>query len=110
MQIISPILDFSISAWKKLFDSLMTGILRVTQSAIRHMIELKTGGRIIVVGSVLSVLASNNKAAYLAAKHAQGVFVRVLAKEGADHNISSNLIGTSIEMTQLEENTLPKQE
>lgn len=61
IQIISPIVDFSISAWKKLFDIHMTGTLLVTQAAMRHMIELKTGGRIIVVGSAHSVLASKIK-------------------------------------------------
>ncbi|MDE5031901.1 SDR family NAD(P)-dependent oxidoreductase, partial [Francisella tularensis] len=57
IQIIAPIVYFSISACKKLFDIHMTGILLVTQSAMRHMIELKTGGRIIVVGSFHSFLA-----------------------------------------------------
>lgn len=30
----------------------MTGTLLVTQAVMRHMIELKTGRRVIVVGSV----------------------------------------------------------
>ncbi|MDE4997008.1 SDR family NAD(P)-dependent oxidoreductase, partial [Francisella tularensis subsp. holarctica] len=49
MQLISPIVDFSISAWKLLFDIHMTCILVVSQAALSHMIELKTGCRIIVV-------------------------------------------------------------
>ena len=65
--------------------------LLVTQAAMKHMIDLKTVGRIIVVESVHSVLASKNKVGYVAAKHAQ--VVRALEKEGAEHNISSNLIG-----------------
>ncbi|MFC4891767.1 3-hydroxybutyrate dehydrogenase [Pseudofrancisella aestuarii] len=109
IQIISPIVDFSVSSWKKLFDIHMTGTLLVTQAAMRHMIELKTGGRIIVVGSVHSVLASKNKAAYVAAKHAQVGFVRALAKEGAEHNISSNLIGPGFVMTPLVEKQIPEQ-
>ncbi len=109
IQIISPIVDFSVSAWKKLFDIHMTGTLLVTQAAMRHMIELKTGGRIIVVGSVHSVLASKNKAAYVAAKHAQVGFVRALAKEGAENNISSNLIGPGFVMTPLVEKQIPEQ-
>ncbi|WP_343377522.1 SDR family NAD(P)-dependent oxidoreductase [Francisella-like endosymbiont] len=55
IQIISPIVDFSVSAWRKLFDIHITGTLLVTQAAMRHMIELKTGRRAIVVGSVHSV-------------------------------------------------------
>lgn len=109
IQIISPIVDFEISAWRKLFDIHMTGTLLVTQAAMRHMIELKTGGRIIVVGSVHSVLASKNKAAYVAAKHAQLGFVRALAKEGAEHNISSNLICPGFVLTPLVEKQIPEQ-
>ena len=109
IQIIAPIVDFDVSSWKLLFDIHMTGTLLVTQSAMRHMIELKTGGRIIVIGSVHSVLASKNKAAYVAAKHAQVGFVRALAKEGAEHNISSNLIGPGFVLTPLVEKQIPEQ-
>ena len=109
IQIISPIVDFGISAWKKLFDIHMTGTLIVTQAAMRHMIELKTGGRVIVIGSVHSVLASKNKSAYVASKHAQVGFVKALAKEGAENNISSNLIGPGFVMTPLVEKQIPEQ-
>lgn len=109
IQIISPIVDFGVAAWKKLFDIHMTGTLIVSQEAMKHMIELKTGGRIIVIGSVHSVLASKNKSAYVAAKHAQVGFVKALAKEGAEHNISSNLIGPGFVMTPLVEKQIPEQ-
>ena len=109
IQIIAPIVDFGISAWKKLFDIHMTGTLIVTQAAMKHMIRLKTGGRVLVIGSVHSVLASKNKSAYVAAKHAQVGFVKALAKEGAEHNISSNLIGPGFVMTPLVEKQIPEQ-
>ena len=109
IQIISPIVDFKVSAWQKVFDIHMTGTLMVTQAAMKKMIDLKTGGRIIVIGSIHSVLASKNKAAYVAAKHAQVGFVRALAKEGAEHNISSNLIGPGFVMTPLVEKQIPEQ-
>ncbi|MDE5020714.1 SDR family NAD(P)-dependent oxidoreductase, partial [Francisella tularensis subsp. holarctica] len=57
----------------------------------------------MVVGSVHSVLASKNKSAYVAAKHTQVGFVRALAKEFAEQNISSNLIGPGFVMTPLVE-------
>ena len=55
IQIISPIVDFDVNSWRKILDIHMTGTLLVTQAAMRHMIELKTGGRIIVIGSIHSV-------------------------------------------------------
>ena len=109
IQIISPIIDFKVSAWQKIFDIHMTGTLTVTQAAMKHMITLKTGGRILVIGSIHSVLASKNKAAYIAAKHAQLGFVRALAKEGAEHNVSSNLIGPGFVLTPLVEKQIPEQ-
>ncbi|MFT4694010.1 MAG: 3-hydroxybutyrate dehydrogenase [Francisella sp.] len=109
IQIISSIVDFRVSDWKKVFDVHMTGTFIVTQAAMKHMIELKTGGRIIVIGSIHSVMSSKNKAAYIAAKHAQLGFVRALAKEGAEHNISSNLIGPGFVLTSLVEKQIPEQ-
>lgn len=109
IQIISPIADFKVSAWQKIFDIHMTGTLMVTQAAMKHMKELKTGGRILVIGSIHSVLASKNKAAYVAAKHAQLGFVKALAKEGAEHNISANLIGPGFVLTPLVEKQIPEQ-
>ncbi|RUS68808.1 hypothetical protein EGW08_023430, partial [Elysia chlorotica] len=101
IQIISSIVEFKLSAWQKIFDIHMTGTMLVSQEAMKHMINLKTGGRIIVVGSLHSVAASKNKSAYVAAKHAQLGFVRAIAKEGAEHNISSNLLCPGFVLTPL---------
>jgi len=109
IQTICPIVDFSVMAWKRLFDIHMTGTLLVTQEAMKEMIALKTGGRVIVIGSIHSVLASKNKSAYVAAKHAQLGFVRALAKEGAEHNISTNLICPGFVLTPLVQNQIPEQ-
>ncbi|WP_318263366.1 SDR family oxidoreductase [Francisella-like endosymbiont] len=46
--------------------------------------------------------------AYVAAKHAQLGFVRTLAKEGVEHNISSNLICSGFVLTPLVEKQIPK--
>jgi 3-hydroxybutyrate dehydrogenase len=73
------------------------------------MIEKKNGGRIIVIGSVHSFEASKNKAAYVTAKHGLLGFVRAVAKEGAEHNISSNLIGPGFVKTPLVEKQIPEQ-
>jgi 3-hydroxybutyrate dehydrogenase len=109
IQIISSITNFDILAWQKVFDIHMTGTFIVSQAAMKHMIGLKTGGRIIVIGSFHSVAASINKSAYIAAKHAQLGFVRALAKEGAKDNISSNLICPGFVLTPLVKKQIPQQ-
>ncbi len=73
------------------------------------MIAGGNGGRIIVMGSVHSFEASKNKAAYVTAKHGLLGFVRAIAKEGAEHNISSNLIGPGFVRTPLVEKQIPEQ-
>lgn len=109
IQTISPIVDFEFEAWKRVVDIHLHGTFLTTKACMRKMIEQKTGGRIIVTGSVHSVEASKNKAAYVAAKHAQLGFVRAIAKEGAPHNISSNLIGPGFVLTPLVEKQIPEQ-
>lgn len=109
IQTISPIVDFDYEKWKKLVDIHLGGTFLTTKAAMKKMIELKTGGRIIVTGSVHSVEASKNKSAYVSAKHAQLGFVRAVAKEGAEHGISANIICPGFVMTPLVEKQIPDQ-
>lgn len=109
IQIISPIVDFEFDAWKKVIDIHLNGTFLTVRAAMRKMIEQGKGGHILVTGSVHSVEASKNKAAYVAAKHAQLGFVRSVAKEGAEYNISANLIGPGFVKTPLVDRQIPEQ-
>ncbi|MDQ5920296.1 MAG: 3-hydroxybutyrate dehydrogenase, partial [Pseudomonadota bacterium] len=108
-QTISPIVDFPFDKWKRLFDIHIHGAFLTAKACMNKMIEKKTGGRIIVIGSVHSFEASKNKAAYITAKHGLLGLVRSIAKEGAEHNISSNLIGPGFVKTPLVEKQIPEQ-
>ena len=109
IQIISPIVDFDFGKWKTLLDIHLNGTFLTSKACMKKMIEKKTGGRIIVIGSIHSIEASKNKAAYVAAKHALLGFVRSIAKEGAEHNISSNLIAPGFVLTPLVQKQIPEQ-
>jgi len=109
IQTISPIVDFEFDKWKRLFDIHVHGAFLTTKACMKKMIEKGNGGRIIVMGSVHSFEASKNKAAYVTAKHGLLGFVRAIAKEGAEHNISSNLIGPGFVKTPLVEKQIPEQ-
>ena len=109
IQTISPIIDFDFSAWKRLIDIHLNGTFLTTKACMKQMIAQKTGGKILVVGSVHSVEASKNKSAYVSAKHAQLGFVRAIAKEGAEYNISSNLLCPGFVLTPLVEKQIPEQ-
>ncbi len=109
IQTISPIVDFDYDKWKRLFEIHVHGAFLTTKACMKAMIASKKGGRIIVTGSVHSFEASKNKAAYVAAKHGLLGLVRSIAKEGAEHNISSNLIGPGFVRTPLVEKQIPEQ-
>lgn len=109
IQIISPIVDFEFDAWKRVVDIHLNGTFLTVRAAMRKMIVQGTGGHILVTGSIHSVEASKNKSAYVAAKHAQLGFVRAVAKEGAEHNISANLIGPGFVKTPLVDKQIPEQ-
>ncbi|MCC2644803.1 MAG: short-chain dehydrogenase [Burkholderiales bacterium] len=109
IQTISPIVDFEFAKWKRLFDIHVHGAFLTTKACMQKMIEKGNGGRIIVMGSVHSFEASKNKAAYITAKHGLLGFVRAIAKEGAQYNISSNLIGPGFVKTPLVEKQIPEQ-
>lgn len=109
IQTISPIVDFEYEKWKRLFEIHVHGTFLTTKACMKKMIEKKNGGRILVIGSVHSFEASKDKAAYVTAKHGLLGFVRAIAKEGAQHNISSNLIGPGFVKTPLVEKQIPEQ-
>jgi 3-hydroxybutyrate dehydrogenase len=109
IQTISPIVDFEFNKWKRLLDIHVNGAFLTTKACMKKMIEKGNGGRIIVTGSVHSFEASKDKAAYVTAKHGLLGFVRCIAKEGAEHNISSNLIGPGFVKTPLVEKQIPEQ-
>lgn len=109
IQTISPIVDFAFDKWKRLLDIHINGAFLTTKACMKTMITNKSGGRIIVIGSVHSFEASKNKAAYVTAKHGLLGFVRAIAKEGAEYNISSNLIGPGFVRTPLVEKQIPEQ-
>lgn len=109
IQTIAPIVEFDFVQWKKLLDIHINGTFLTSKAAMQQMIAQKTGGRIIVIGSIHSVEASKNKSAYVAAKHALLGFVRSIAKEGALDNISANLICPGFVRTPLVEKQIPEQ-
>ncbi len=109
IQIIQPFVDFDYRVWKKIMDIHVGGSFLTARAAMKHMINAGTPGRIIVTGSVHSFEASKDKAAYVTAKHGLLGMVRAIAKEGAAHNITANLIAPGFVKTPLVEKQIPEQ-
>jgi 3-hydroxybutyrate dehydrogenase len=109
IQIINPIVDFSLADWRKLVGIHLDGSFLATRAAMRAMISHGRGGTILYMGSVHSHIASPNKSAYVAAKHGVLGLAKAVAKEGAKHGIRSNVICPGFVRTPLVEKQIPEQ-
>ena len=108
IQIVHPIEEFPFADWKKMLAIHLDGAFLTTKACVKHMYEQK-GGALIYMGSVHSHEASPLKAAYVAAKHGLLGLARVMAKEGAHHNVRSNVICPGFVLTPLVEKQIPEQ-
>jgi 3-hydroxybutyrate dehydrogenase len=109
IQIISPIVDFTFSNWKKMLAIHLDGAFLTTRACMREMIKQGNGGAIIYMGSVHSHEASPLKSAYVAAKHGLLGLAKVVAKEGAKDRIRANVICPGFVRTPLVDKQIPEQ-
>lgn len=109
IQIVAPIEDFKFADWKKLLAVHLDGGFLTSRAAVRQMIASGRGGCIIFMGSVHSKEASKLKSPYVTAKHGLEGLAKVIAKEGAAHNIRANVICPGFVRTPLVEKQIPEQ-
>lgn len=109
IQIIDPIDKLSYADWKKLLAIHLDGAFLTTRACIRSMYKSGRGGSIIYMGSVHSKEASALKAPYVTAKHGLIGLCKVVAKEGAAHNVRANVICPGYVKTPLVEKQIPEQ-
>ena len=109
IQIISAIVDLPLESWKKMLAIHLDGAFLTTRACMRAMIKHGNGGSVILMGSVHSHEASPLKAPYVAAKHGLIGLAKVVAKEGAAHNIRSNVICPGFVRTPLVDKQIPEQ-
>jgi 3-hydroxybutyrate dehydrogenase len=109
VQIVAPIEEFKFSDWKKMLAIHLDGAFLTTRACLRHMYAQGRGGSIIYMGSVHSKEASLLKAAYVTAKHGLEGLAKVVAKEGAQHGVRSNVICPGFVRTPLVDKQIPEQ-
>ncbi|ATQ83037.1 3-hydroxybutyrate dehydrogenase [Moraxella osloensis] len=109
IQIINPIDQFSYADWKKMIAIHLDGAFLTTKAALKYMYQNDKVGTVIYMGSVHSHEASALKAPYVSAKHALLGLARVLAKEGAAHNVRSYVVCPGFVKTPLVEKQIPEQ-
>jgi len=81
--------DTSDADWDRVFEVNVGGVFRTCRAVLPHMGD---GGAIVTVGSVNSVIAWPNNAAYTASKGAVLQFTRALALDVAARNIRANCV------------------
>ncbi|MFL2931455.1 MAG: SDR family NAD(P)-dependent oxidoreductase [bacterium] len=77
--------------WNQIMDVNLNSVFYTTRSVIKGMIKRKSG-RVIVISSVSGKLGGAFRSAYHAAKHGAIGFVKSIALEVAEHDITVNAI------------------
>lgn len=85
------ILSTSIDVWHETLRVHVDGCFHVARCTLPHLLEAG-GGSITIVGSVQSVAAVANSAAYVTAKHALAGLTRSIALDFAKKNVRANCV------------------
>lgn len=108
IQIVKPVVDLPFADWKRLLAIHLDGAFLTTKACLRHMYQAKAGS-IVYMGSVHSKEASVLKAPYVTAKHGLVGLCKVVAKEGAEHNVRANVVCPGFVRTPLVDKQIPEQ-
>ena len=108
VQHIDPLHKLDYQHWRTVMNVHLDGAFLVTRAALREMYA-SGGGTLLYMGSVHSLEASPLKAPYVAAKHGMLGLCRAVAKEGAEHNVRSNIICPGFVRTPLVDKQIPEQ-
>ncbi len=91
IQYVNPIEDFDPDMWDKIIAVNLSSSFHTMRHAVPQMKKQKWG-RIVNIASVHGLVASVNKAGYVAAKHGLVGMTKVVALETAKENITANTI------------------
>lgn len=108
IQHIEAIDTLSLANWEKMMAIHLTGAFLTTRACTREMYK-RRGGSIIYIGSVHSKEASLLKGPYVTAKHGLMGLCKIIAKEGAAHNVRANVVCPGFVRTPLVEKQIPEQ-
>jgi 3-oxoacyl-[acyl-carrier protein] reductase len=93
----ADVVDMPDETWDAVMAVSLTGTMRCTRAALRHMIPRKTGA-IVNISSVLGWRAQGGQGAYGAAKAGVAALTRAASMEAAPHNVRVNAVAPSLAM------------
>jgi 3-hydroxybutyrate dehydrogenase len=106
MQHVAPVDQFPPEKWDILIALNLSAVFHTTRLALPAM-KAKGWGRVINTASAHSLVASPNKAPYVASKHAVAGFTKAVALETAQAGVTVNCISPGYVWTPLVENQIP---
>jgi 3-hydroxybutyrate dehydrogenase len=107
-QYIAPLDEFNEDMWEKMMAVMLTAPFLLTHYAWPTL-KAQKWGRIVNIGSVLSVQGVAFKAGYVTAKHGLLGLTRTTALEGAPYNIAAHAICPAYVRTPLMQNQIAAQ-
>jgi 3-hydroxybutyrate dehydrogenase len=106
MQHVAPVDHFPPEKWDLIVALNLSAVFHTTRLALPAM-KTKGWGRIINTASAHSLVASPNKAPYVATKHGVAGFTKAAALETATSGVTVNCISPGYVWTPLVENQIP---
>lgn len=106
IQHVSPIEQFPIEKWDAVIGINLSSAFHTIRAAVPGM-KQRRSGRIINMCSAHSLTASQNKSAYIAAKHGLAGLTKAVALELAEHGVTCNAISPAYVWTPLVEKQIP---
>ncbi|NKB57652.1 MAG: glucose 1-dehydrogenase [Alphaproteobacteria bacterium] len=100
---IVPVLELSHEEWSRVINVNITGVFLCSQAFGRHLVAAGKPGAIVNLASTLGVVASPNRAAYTASKHAVVGLTKEMAMEFGEKDIRVNAVGRGVIRTPLTE-------
>jgi NAD(P)-dependent dehydrogenase (short-subunit alcohol dehydrogenase family) len=91
--------EMALDAFRTVMDVNVAGTFLTCRAAARRMIADGTSGSMVLIGSINSVLALANQAAYATSKSAVLMLGKVLAIDWAGHGIRVNVVGPGLTRT-----------
>jgi NAD(P)-dependent dehydrogenase (short-subunit alcohol dehydrogenase family) len=91
--------EMEIDAFRMVMDVNVAGTFLTCRAAARRMIADGTPGAMVLIGSINSVVALANQAAYATSKSAVLMLGKVLAIDWAPHGIRVNVVGPGLTRT-----------
>ena len=106
IQHVAPVDQFPAEKWDAIIAVNLSAVFHTTRLCLPSMRQ-RGWGRIINTASAHSLVASANKAPYVAAKHGVAGFTKAVALEAARDGVTANCISPGYVWTPLVENQIP---